>query len=286
MDQILSVCTGIGGLDLGLHAGLRVVGRVPRAVGYVEREAFAVSCLGKAIEEGRLDDAPVWCGDLRIMPVDLLPRIDWICGGYPCQPFSTAGKRQGRDDHRHLWPDIRELVSELRPAGVLLENVSGHVSLGLFDVLSDLEGCGYRTAWGCYSASSVGAPHRRKRVFILGLADTDGGRLAGVGQRDGESQARREVQQRDDVDGCGEDVAYCNGERLEGRRRFCVRTHQWPTGQGCPQRPDEPARCVESRLGRNADGLPDRVDRLRALGNAVVPQQAEMAFLDLWRQLH
>ncbi len=319
MDQILSLCTGIGGLDLGLHAGLRLVGRVPRAVGYVEREAFAVACLGKAIEEGRLDNAPVWCGDLQVMPVDLLPRVDWICGGYPCQPFSPAGKRQGENDPRHLWPGIRDLVRGLRPAGVLFENVSGHVSMGLFDVLSDLEKIGYRTAWGLYRAEQVGAPHRRERVFILGLADGDSGGLEKLGERDSQPKAWSEVQQRKDAHGC--DQGWCDRSEccIEGcdcdmADSSCPRFAYWISEAGRtqgneePEEPphhrrrllldfpgfpsppggqylDEPPRTVKSRLGRNADGLPCRVDRLRALGNAVVPQQAELAFLDLWEQL-
>jgi len=271
VDSVLSLCSGIGGLDLGLHAGLRAVGRSPRTVCYVEREAFSVACLGAAIQEGRLDEAPIWCGDLRELPASQLPRIDWITGGYPCQPFSQAGKRAGANDPRHLWPAILELVRGYRPAGVLFENVAGHISLGLFDVLSDLEGYGYRTAWGCYSAASVGAPHRRERVFILGLADTDSRRLKGSGKRNSESSSRREIQQRQNANRCD---AHCGGREFAG----------FPSAPG-GQFLDEPPRTIKSRLGGNADGLPDRVDRLRALGNAVVPQQAEMAFLDLWRQL-
>ncbi len=315
MDTVFSLCSGIGGLDLGLHAGLRAVGRSPRAVCYVEREAFAVACLGAAIQEGRMDEAPIWCGDLRDFPSRALARVDWICAGYPCQPWSTAGKRQGADDPRHLWPAIVELVRRYRPAGVLFENVAGHISLGLFEVLSDLEGCGYATAWGCYSASSVGAPHRRERVFILGLADADGGRLEGVGKRNSESKARREIQQREDANGC--DSGWCDrseccveGCECDMADAECPRFAYWlseaahgriPAEEfahgrgrefaGFPSAPggqfvDEPPRTIESGLGGNADGFPSRVDRLRALGNAVVPQQAEMAFLDLWEQLH
>ena len=337
MDSVLSLCSGIGGLDLGLHAGLRAVGRSPRTVCYVEREAFSVACLGKAIEAGRLDDAPIWCSDLRELPASQLPRIDWITGGYPCQPFSQAGKRAGANDPRHLWPAILELVRGYRPAGVLFENVAGHISLGLFDVLSDLENCGYRTAWGCYSAASVGAPHRRERVFILGLADTrlhdetprgerktasESGqeRAAEVGSgcnaRAGHQQATGEARAVERMRSLGEcltcDLGWCEAyeicidecdgcdlgdtnncgrrqgdDAINSRAMPSAGSRDWP---GWPHRPggqfiDEPPRTAEPRLGGNAHGLPDRVDRLRALGNAVVPQQAEMAFLDLWRQL-
>ena len=324
MDQILSLCTGIGGLDIGLHAGLRAVGHSPRTVCYVEREAFSVACLGKAIEAGRLDDAPVWLGDLQLIPLDLFPRIDIIIGGYPCQPFSAAGKRKGEDDPRHLWPSVLETVRALRPRGVFFENVAGHISLGLFDVLSDLESSGYRTAWGCYSASSVGAPHRRERVFILGLADarlhdetprgerptTSEGRRAGHEQggsgRDAGPRHREATGQAGSMaDAYGEGSLqreYFTGntdEELEtlkrsgcdeiladsSGRRQRETAHRWPSPPGDRQGANEPPRTIEPRLGRNAHGLPDRVDRLRALGNSVVPQQAEMAFIDLWNQL-
>jgi len=256
VDHILSVCTGIGGLDLGLHAGLRAVGRSPRTVCMVEREAFTVAVLGKAMQEGRLDACPVWCGDLADLPTADLPRVDWYTGGYPCQPFSSAGKRRGADDRRHLWPVIAGQLKALRPRGVFFENVAGHLTLGLRDVLADLEELGFRCAFGLYSASEIGAPHRRERVFILGLADADGERGRGGDQ------------QRQDA----EDA------RQSSR-------HSWPSRPGNPQRCDEPSRTVEPRLGRNADGVSDRVDRLRALGNAVVPQQAELAFIRLWNLL-
>ena len=254
VDQILSLCTGIGGLDLGFHAGLRSVGRSPRTVCMVEREAFCVSVLGKAIEEGRMDECPIWCGDLRDLPTEELPSIDWITGGYPCQPWSAAGKRMGESDPRHLWPVILDIIRTLRPRGVFFENVGGHLTLGLDRVLQDLERCGFRSVFGLFTAEEVGAPHRRERVFILGLADAN-------------SERRRlRDSQREDAE-----------DARESPRPA------WPSGPG-GQYLDEPRRTV-AKMGRNAHGLPSRVDRLRALGNAVVPQQAEMAFIDLWNQL-
>ena len=300
MDQILSLCSGIGGLDLGLHEGLRSVGREPRTVCMVEREAFAVAVLGKAMQEGRLDECPVWCGDLRDLPRDELPAIDWITGGYPCQPFSHAGKRMGEDDPRHLWPAILDLVRTLRPDGVFFENVAGHMSLGLDRVLQDLAGCGYRSACGLFTAEEVGAPHRRERVFILGLADAykhrepDGTEYAkasgmpsvladaaGVNRRSrsGNTSDRQEPPER------GRLLADANGSGSQGRRWHCGCPHEWPSRPGCPQRPNEPPRTTKPRLGRDAHGLPDRVDRLRALGNAVVWQQAARAFETLYREL-
>ncbi len=322
MDQILSLCTGIGGLDLGLHAGLRAVGREPRTVCMVEREAFAVAILGKAIAEGRMDDAPIWLGDLRELPSHELPRVDWITGGYPCQPFSQAGKRLGEDDPRHLWPVILELIRTLRPRGVFFENVAGHMSLGLDRVLQDLAGCGFRSAFGLFTAEEVGAPHRRERVFILGLADGIREGLEGYAGNVERSRWEGEQENRptppcrlcrggwtrvlfasdctgDREDGdlecpCEIDYAecYCPGPTEDGVQYRTIdgvlygrRIDEWPARPGERQRGNEPWRTLESGLGGNADGVSDRVDRLRALGNAVVPQQAELAFIRLWNLL-
>lgn len=266
MDHVLSVCTGIGGLDLGLHAGLRAVGRSPRTVCMVEREAFCIAHLVRQMQAGRLDHCPVWGGDLADLPTADLPRVDWFAGGFPCQPFSSAGAKRGKDDRRHLWPLIATQLDALRPRGVFFENVAGHLSLGLRDVLADLEGLGFRCAFGLYTAEEIGAPHRRERVFILGLADAD-------------SEGEPDFAEHEEASRVPSVLAD------PGRRRCGQTAHRFPARPGDRQRPDEPPRTVEPGLGRNADGLPDRVDRLRALGNAVVPQQAELAFLRLWELL-
>lgn len=291
MDHVFSVCSGIGGLDLGFHAGMRRIGRTARTVCMVEREAFCCSVLGKAMQAKRLDQCPVWCGDLADVPTADLPRVDWYIGGYPCQPFSTAGAKRGENDRRHLWPVIERQLHSLRPRGVFFENVAGHVSLGLRDVLGDLERLGFRCAFGMYSAAEVGAPHRRDRVFILGLADSDVSGLKGDGESDGQpEEAGRSF--RDDVGGRGPNVA--DPERERGRGGISLwedaadagesSGHPWPARPGEQPHGWEPARTVPSVRG-SSDGIPNRVDRLRALGNAVVPQQAEHAFVRLWSLL-
>ena len=247
--QVLSLCTGIGGLDRGFAQGCRSLGLTPRTVCMVEREAFAASVLVEAIKAGRLDECPLWFGDLGDLPVGELPRIDWVIGGYPCQPFSYAGARLGEDDERHLWPEIHGIVESVRPRGVFFENVSGHLSLGLDQVLGDLGRSGYRCSFGLFTAEEVGAPHRRERGFILGMADADGGGLQG-----------------------------------RGHEQQC--SVEWPVGQGCAPGPNEPSRTVKSELGRDVDGVSGRVDRLRALGNAVVPQQAAKAFIELYESVN
>jgi site-specific DNA-cytosine methylase len=169
---LISFCTGYAGLEIGIE---RALGRPCRVLAYSEIEAFAIENLAAKVQAGFLPAAPVW-SDLRSFPGKAFHgMVDILCGGYPCPPFSTAGKRLGKADPRHLWPFFRNQIRAIRPRFVFCENVEGHVSLGLSTVLSDLEEDGYQTAWGIYSAEEVGAPHRRKRVFILGYDRSDGG---------------------------------------------------------------------------------------------------------------
>ena len=159
----LSLCSGYGGIDLGLK---RVIPNL-RTVAYAEIEAFAVEVLLARMEGGQLDAAPIW-SDLKSFPwADFTGLVDILSGGYPCQPFSAAGLRKGTDDPRHLWPFISAGIAIMRPSLCFFENVEGHISLGLPDVIEDLGRLGYRTTWGIFSAAETGAPHQRKRVFIL-----------------------------------------------------------------------------------------------------------------------
>ena len=164
-QNVISFCSGYGGIELGLRrAGVDV-----RTVSYVEIEAFCQANLANKIEEGWMDSAPIW-SDLKTFPAEsFYGKVDGITGGYPCQPFSNAGKRAGEDDPRHLWPYIRKHIQTISPRWVFLENVEGHLSLGLSTVISDLDEDGYDTTWGIFSAEEIGAPHQRKRVFILAV---------------------------------------------------------------------------------------------------------------------
>ena len=169
-QNVISFCTGYGGLELGIgRAGVDV-----RIVCNVEIEAFVQANLVAKTEEGRMADAPIW-SDLKTFPASIFRgKVSGIIGGYPCQPFSSAGKRKGEEDPRHLWPYIRKHVRAVRPLWCFFENVQGHATMGLWRVLSDLEEEGYEVAAGIFSAEEVGAPHQRKRVFILGrLSDSD-----------------------------------------------------------------------------------------------------------------
>ena len=169
-QNIISFCTGYGGIELGLRrAGVDV-----RVICNVEIEAFVQANLVAKIEEGRMDDAPIY-SDLKTFPARIFRgKIHGIIGGYPCQPFSSAGKRKGEKDPRHLWPYIREHVRAIRPLWCFFENVRGHTTMGLWRVLSDLEEDGYQTEWGLFSAEETGAPHQRIRCFILAYRNIKG----------------------------------------------------------------------------------------------------------------
>ncbi|MCK5132093.1 MAG: DNA cytosine methyltransferase [Candidatus Sabulitectum sp.] len=160
---VLSLCSGYGGLEIGVE---RVLGGL-RVLAHVEIEAFAIANLVNKMETGRMVPAPIWT-DLKSFRSEIFRgHVDILTGGYPCQPFSAAGKRKGKDDPRHLFPYIIDIIKGVRPRLCFFENVEGHISLGLREVLESLEEAGYTATWGVFSAAEVGAPHQRKRVFIL-----------------------------------------------------------------------------------------------------------------------
>ena len=163
----LEMCAGYGGIGLGIK---NIFGERLRTIAYCELEGFAQANLISKMEKGLLDAAPIW-NDLKTFPYESFHGlVDILIAGYPCQPFSAAGKRAGKEDPRHLWPWIADGIRLLQPTMCFFENVEGHISLGLSTVISDLEELGYTAAWGIFSASEVGAPHQRKRVFILANA--------------------------------------------------------------------------------------------------------------------
>ena len=166
----ISLCAGYGGIDLGLKRAIPDL----LTVAVSEIEGFACANLVAKMEAGLMDAAPIWT-DLKTFPwAEFRDRVDILTGGYPCQPFSAAGKRLGKDDPRHLWPYIADGIRILRPKLCFFENVEGHISLGLRDVIEELGRLGYAATWGIFSASEVGAPHQRKRVFVLAHRNDEG----------------------------------------------------------------------------------------------------------------
>lgn len=275
--NVMSLFSGIGGLELGLErAGMRVVGQV-------EIDPYCRRVLAKHWPE-----VPRWpdvhsC--VRWWRREPRPTVDLVCGGFPCQPVSVAGSQLGEDDERWLWPAMAAVVRAVRPRYVLAENVPGLLAANdgaAFDaVVGDLAACGYSVEWDCVPASAVGAPHLRDRVFIVasGVGLPSGLRWGEVADPASQGSSDRTVPRR----GLG------TARRLELERRLPVPDddgerlqEQWEPvaddgggalGWHFPQRADRwPA---EPDVGRVAYGVPDRVDRLRALGNAVVPAVAQ-----------
>ena len=159
----VSLCAGYGGIDLGLKRAIPNL----RTVAFSEIEGFACANLVAKMEAGLLDAAPIWT-NLKTFPwSEFRGKVGVLSGGYPCQPFSAAGKRLGTEDPRHLWPFIADGIRLMQPRVCFFENVEGHISLGLRAVIEELGSMGYQVSWGIFSASEVGAPHQRKRIFIL-----------------------------------------------------------------------------------------------------------------------
>lgn len=310
MQQLthLSLFSGIGGLDLAAEAaGFETVGQCEWA-DYPTR-----------VLEKHWPDVPRW-RDIRTLTGDSfyertgLRTVDIISGGFPCQPFSVAGKQRGKDDDRFLWPEMARVISELRPTWVVGENVAGIVRLALDDVLADLEGKGYTTRTFLIPAASVGAPHLRYRTAIVGYSEHNGlsatavagsPEEAGGGKQEGTDTASKFERAGEPRD--GKDVAdslcidwkCCGSFKNEtGNPKLADesstnRKNVADTDNTTSTRYREHSREIhgiakpkgsyiccrsewwsaEPSVGRVADGIPNRVDRLKCLGNAVVPQQ-------------
>lgn len=215
-------------------------------------------------------------GDIKTVDWSTIEPVDVIAGGYPCQPFSTAGNRKGENDPRHLWPNFRDAISAIRPRYALLENVRGHLSMGFDRVLADLAALGYDAEWRLVSAAGMGAPHRRERIIVVAYPDDSGSRTSerDMGQRRAKITQERqgETGTQHGFSGRGAEMAYPDGRRLKERdtqkRRVSVFNSNSSRGIGDQWK-------TEPDVGRVANGVPARVDRLRGLGNAVVPQVAE-----------
>jgi len=270
-----SLFSGIGGLDLGLErAGLGPV------AWQAERDPFCRRVL-----------AAHWPGvpcfnDVREVRHGRAEAVEIICGGFPCQPFSVAGNRLGTDDDRYLWPEFRRVVAALVPAWVVVENVPGLRTRGLCVVLDDLAALGFDAEWFDLRASDVGAPHRRERLFVV--AHRDGATLDRFRERlDGAmADARRGAvladAEREHIQRCrgARDVA-CETSAPRGQGDGGDSSGDADCdsceGVGFPSGPlADPWRGPLPTLCGSVDGVPDRLDRLAALGNAVVPAVAEM----------
>ena len=153
-----------------MELALRLAGIPARTVAHVERDAYAAATLVARMEEAHLDRAPIWSGLTTFDGGAFRGRVDLVTAGFPCQPFSSAGQRLGVDDDRWLWPAVWQCVRDMGPRFLFLENVPQLVRHGLSHVLADLAQDGWDAEWGLLTASAVGAPHKRERLWLLAHA--------------------------------------------------------------------------------------------------------------------
>ena len=309
----VDLCSGIGGFSLGFEwAGLS------SPVLFCDIEPWSRKVLAK-----HWPDVPIAedVKELASDPDGNVPDCDILTAGYPCQPFSLAGERRGTEDDRHIWPYIFSIIQAKRPAWCVFENVYGHVSMGLDEVLSDLERKAYATRPFIVPACAADAPHRRDRVWIIArnvayadsepkgeqvrgsyskqinsaatrkwatardgftdrcqdVADTKSLQRNGSGKHTQQGE-RQEPQPGDSRS--SDNVAYAASKRQQGSRLHGRPQHQAQNKDGQADRADNGSQrnaqfwLPEPAVGRVANGIPRRVDRLRGLGNAIVPQIA------------
>lgn len=283
-----SLFSGIGGLELGLErAGLGPV------IWQAERDPYCRSVLARHWPEAKRYE------DVRDIDAHSA-HVDLVCGGFPCQPVSLAGQRRAQADERWLWPEMRRIVEELRPAVVVAENVLGLRSAGLRDVLADLAALGMDVEWTCLAAGDVGAPHRRKRIFIVAthpdrvqlreqpgwLSRTcrEGAALAREHGARGDAADAATIRRDEGIERVGLKArgpyaqgrapADAHGAReLQPQGAFGA-VRGWARDSGWREAPPA-VRGVDDGILEGLDGAPDS-KRIGALGNAVVPQVAEV----------
>ena len=274
--QTLHLFAGAGG---GLLADL-ILGHTP--IGAVEFDPYCCAVLRERTADGWFPNLRVHEGDVRLFdPSEYAGRVDCLHAGFPCQPHSVAGKREGEADERNLWPDTARIIGQLRPRFAFLENVPGIVSNGYAAVVvGELSALGYDCQWGIVSASDANAPHDRERFWCLAKrSDANSTReLQPEGRKQNERRRtsdlckevsdpdRQRFQVRDEVGNRGQESGGIN-KRSKSKRVHTETRPQWWE--------------IEPDVGRVADVVASRAHRIKAIGNGQDPLQAALA----WRIL-
>lgn len=284
MLTIGSLFSGIGGLELGLELALRDGGFDVETIWQCERDEWCRGILA------RHWPATVRYDDVRAVGADA-PRVDVLCGGFPCQDVSVAGKGAGLAGERSgLWGEFARVARDLRPRVLVVENVSALACRGIGTVLGDISEAGYDAVWFDLRASDVGAPHRRERIFIVAwrrdVGHSDGGgrgaqRIAGVGAEVGRRGAHSVAAATAADAGAlaaprwlaagGIDRSRLGGAPDGVPGQLDVIAHRWPTKRGTAQPEDEPPRATP-QPPRGSPSWWERKRRVMAYGNAVLPQ--------------
>ena len=297
MLKHVDLCSGIGGFALGFSWA-----ELSHPVLFCDIEPWSRKILAKHWPDVKIaKDVKELAND----PDGLIPDCDILSCGYPCQPFSVAGKQRGEEDDRHIWPEIFTIIQSKRPTCIVCENVYGHISMGLDTVLSDLETEGYSCQPFIVPACAVNAPHRRDRLWIVAHTNSHGKPNGSINEEKrsrqlvgdtenircdrGATPVRREGAQNKQVEQfsvrgklsrSSENVAYTDNKRSQGRlsggkdeERQSEHGHT-RCSSAAHRQPTEEWWAAEPSVGRVANGIPKRVDRLKGLGNAIVPQIA------------
>lgn len=285
----IELFAGGGGLALGLER----VG--VRTVCFVEREAYAAAVLAARMGDGSLDPAPIWSDVCTFDGRPWRGVVDLVAGGFPCTDVSHAGTRTGLEgEHSGLWREFARVLREVRPRFAFVENVAALALRGLDDVLCDLALLGFDAEWVRVRASDAGAPHRRERLFILADSMRDGLQVVGADRSAARPTERSRGTEVADPDERRREIERHTKERNDAHGRRGVRPLGlcWADFPPLPQDEDGWREYLKRFPGtqpsvrRGADGVAHRVDRLRMLGNGVVPDQAEFAWRVLWDRLH
>lgn len=254
-------------------------------LGYVEKDEFCQKLLREKMNYGIFNQAPIFSNIKAFISEGYAKKykgmVDLITAGFPCQPFSVAGRRKGEQDERNLWPETLACIREVQPRYAFLENVPGLLTSGYFGtVIGQMAEIGYGCKWTCLSALRIGANHKRSRLWIL-AANTNCVRSYSNKKSEGIVYQKEHIENKEQSGyrGRGKTIRYCKGVPNGGGKGLVQRKSE-SKNNGKKLQAIERSHWwnIESNVGRVAYGIPHRVDRIKGLGNAQVPIQAAAAF--------